>query len=59
MNLEDILMLLYLLNKGMGNLDIYDVIGLRLGDSAEVIKGTYAHPYEDLNNDKTKDLLNL
>lgn len=49
----------YLLNKGMGRLDIYDVIALRLGDTPEVIRATYAHPYENLNNDKTNELLKL
>ncbi len=47
----------YLLNKGMGREDIYNIIALRLGDSERVIRETYAHPYENLNNDKTRDLL--
>lgn len=47
----------YLLNKGMGRLDIYDLIAARLGDTPDVIRNTYAHPYEDENNIKTKELL--
>lgn len=49
----------YLLNKGMGKIDIYFIIAQRLGDTEKVIRETYAHPYENVNNDKTKELLKL
>ena len=49
----------YLLNLGLGRIDIYAIIAQRLGDTEEVIRNTYAHPYENVNNDKTKDLLNM
>jgi len=49
----------HLLNKGLGRQDIYMIIAIRLGDSEEVIRKTYAHPYEDVNNDKTKELLSI
>jgi len=38
---------------------IYDLIAQRLGDTPEVIRRTYAHPYEDENNKKIEQLLNL
>jgi len=47
----------YLLNKGMGQIDIYSIIAQRLGDTEKVIMDTYAHPYEKVNNEKTKELL--
>ena len=49
----------YLLNKGMGRIDIYEIIAQRLGDTVEVVRTTYAHPYEDENNQKTKEILKL
>lgn len=48
----------FLLNVGCDRDDIYFVIAQRLGDTEEVIRNTYAKPYESLNNDKTKLLLN-
>lgn len=33
-------------------------IAQRLSDTVEVIKNTYAHLYEDKNNDKAKNILN-
>lgn len=52
----------YLLNKflekGIPREIIYEMIAERLGDTPEVIKETYAHPYETKYNDKMKELLN-
>jgi len=53
----------YLLNKGiesgMSTDEMYSIIAQRLGDTVDVIKDTYAHPYEDKNNEKMRNLLNL
>ena len=43
----------------MGRIDIYEIIAQRLGDTVEVVRTTYAHPYEDENNKKTKEILKL
>lgn len=47
----------YLLSVGATLPDIYRIIAIRLGDTEEVIKNTYAHPYESENNDKTKKII--
>ena len=47
----------FLLNIGCDKEDIYFIIAQRLGDTEEVIRSTYAKPYESLNNDKSKLLL--
>lgn len=47
-----------LLNIGSDRGDIYQIIAERLGDTTEVIRSTYAHPYESLNINKSKMLLN-
>lgn len=47
----------FLLNIGCDREDIYFIIAERLGDTPEVIRNTYAKPYETLNNDKSKLLL--
>lgn len=47
----------FLLNVGCDHEDIYFIIAERLGDTPEVIRETYAKPYEKLNNDKSKVLL--
>lgn len=47
----------FLLNIGCDKEDIYFIIAQRLGDTEEVIRNTYAKPYESLNNDKSKLLL--
>lgn len=46
------------LNKGLSSEEIYALIAQRLGDSVDVIKQVYAHPYEDSNNEKVKKILN-
>lgn len=47
----------YLLNlgleKGLPIDEVLNIIAQRLGDTVEVIRDTYAHPYENINNDKT------
>lgn len=51
----------YLLNKGMENNIprevVYEMIAERLGDTVDVIKETYAHPYESKYSEKIKELL--
>lgn len=47
----------FLLNIGCDREDIYFIIAERLGDTVEVIKSTYAKPYESLIIDKSKQLL--
>lgn len=49
----------YLLNIGFKLPDIYRIIALRLGDTEEVIRNTYAHPDEKINNDKTREILKM
>lgn len=49
----------FLLNVGGDREDIYFIIAERLGDTPEVIRETYAKPYEKLNNDKSKVLLSM
>lgn len=44
--------------KGIELSELYIIIAQRLGDTAEVIRRTYAHPYEQANNDKARILLN-
>ncbi len=52
----------HLLNKGLENglprEVIYEIIAERLGDTIEVIRKTYAHPYENKYSEKTKQLIN-
>lgn len=52
----------YLLNEGLKKgipiEEIYGIIAQRLGDTIEVVKLTYAHLYEQENNDKSKKILN-
>lgn len=45
------------LKKGMSSDETYAMIAQRLGDTIDVIKQTYAHPYDDANNDKAKEIL--
>lgn len=51
----------YLLNKGIesgiARELVYEMIAERLGDTIDVIKETYAHPYETKYNEKIKELL--
>lgn len=47
----------FLLNVGCDRDDIYFIIAERLRDTPEVIKSTYAEPYKNLNNNKSKLLL--
>ncbi len=47
----------FLLNIGSDREDIYFIIAERLGDTIEVIRSTYAKPYQSLNIDKSKQLL--
>ena len=51
----------YLLDKGLENGTprevVYEIIAERLGDTVDVIKETYAHPYESKYEEKTKELL--
>jgi len=49
----------FLLNIGSDREDIYFIIAERLGDTIEVIRSTYAKPYESLNIDKSKQLLSI
>lgn len=46
------------LKKGMNIDEIYAAIAQRIGDTIEVVKSTYAHPYEDENFKKTQIILN-
>ncbi len=52
----------YLLDKGIEKGTprevVYEIIAERLGDTVEVVKRTYAHPYESKYEEKTKELLN-
>ena len=45
------------LEKGIFSDIVYEMIAERLGDTVEVIKRTYAHPYENKYNEKIKELL--
>lgn len=38
--------------------ELYGIIAQRLGDTIDVIKRTYAHPYEEANRDKSRNILN-
>jgi len=46
------------IQKGLNREEVYSIIAQRLGDTVDVIKNTYAHPYESANLDKSKQLLN-
>lgn len=52
----------YLLNKGLEKgifrEEVYEIIAERLGDTVDVIKRTYAHPYETKYSEKSKELIN-
>lgn len=47
------------IKKGINREEIYSLIAQRLGDTVDVIKRVYAHPYEDDNINKTKELLKI
>ena len=44
--------------NSISRIDFYEIMASYLGDIVDVIRETYAHPYEDVNNDKSKELLN-
>ncbi len=52
----------YLLEEGLKKNvpleELYGIIAQRLGDTIDVIKRTYAHPYEEANRDKSRNILN-
>ena len=51
----------YLLEEGLKkNIpleELFGIIAQRLGDTPEVIRRNYAHPYEEANRDKSKNIL--
>ena len=46
------------LKKNIPLEELYGIIAQRLGDTIDVVKKTYAHPYEGANRDKSRNILN-